>query len=261
MRKLIEGILAAGAGLLLCQTGWAEDIVPPTTEDTPLILGAGVSYQDKTYKGYESDKKWGALPLVIWQNERFFVRGVTAGWKAWHNDHFEFAPILEYRSEGYDSSDADILQGMDDRDPGVDAGAQITWRNGPWGLKGTVVADISGASDGAEGRAEFSYTHVSENKRWIVRPSAAYVYQSDNLVDYYYGVKESEAIPVERPAYDADSAGIYRFQLVSAWNPGGGHLELILGGRFDLQTSEYDNSPITETELFWMGFFAAGYRF
>jgi outer membrane protein len=239
----------------------AEEILTPTTAETPLILGAGASYKAETYRGYKESKQWGAIPLVVWEDERFFVRGVTAGWKAINNEHWEVAAVLEYRDEGYDSSDADILAGMDDRDPGVDAGAQVSWKNGPWGLRGTVVADVSGASDGAEARGEFSYTHVSENRRWIVRPSAALVYQNDNLVDYYYGVKQSEAIPVARPAYEADDALIYRFQLASAWNPGGSKLQLIFGGRFDLQTSEYDNSPITDTELFWMGFIAAGYRF
>lgn len=261
MKKLTQGLVMVAIGTLMGQPAIAEEIVPPTSADTPLILGAGASYQDKTYRGYKDSKKWGAIPLVLWEGERFFIRGVTAGWKVIDNEHWEIAPVIEYRNQGYDSSDADILRGMDDRDAGADAGAQVSWKNGPWGLRATTVGDISGASDGWEARGEFSYTHVSEDHRWIIRPSAALVYQSDDLVDYYYGVKQSEAIPLERPAYEADDGLIYRFQLATAWNPGGSKLELIFGGRFDLQTSEYDNSPITDTELFWMGFVAAGYRF
>lgn len=239
----------------------ADEILPPTAADTPLILGAGAIYRDKTYTGYDDDEKWQAIPLIIWENERFFFRGATFGWKAWGNEMWEFAVIGEGRGDGYDSDDADILEGMDDRDMTLDAGAYMAWKYQGWDVKATWIHDVGGKHEGWEARGELGYTHVSDSGNWVIRPSTSLVYQSEDLVDYYFGVQNDEAIPDFREAYSADSELIYRFQATAAWNPGGSNIQLIFGGRFDLQGDEFDNSPITDDEKFWMGFFALGYRF
>jgi len=239
----------------------ADEILPPAQADAPLILGAGVIYRDKTYRAYDDGEKAQAIPLIMWENENFFFRGATFGWKAWSNESWEFAVIGEGRGDGYDSDDANILTGMDDRDQTLDGGAYLAWKNGAWGVKATVVHDLAGKHEGYEARGEFSYTHISESRNWIIRPSAGIVYQSDDLVDYYYGVQSDEAVPGFRAAYSADADVIFRLQTVVAWNPGGSKWQLILGGRLDAQGDEFDDSPITDDDKLLMGFFAAGYRF
>jgi len=253
----VVAILSVGSALPAA----AEDIIPPVSAERPLILGLGVMYQDKTYKGYSDSDKVSAVPLVMWENDTFFVRGTSAGWKAWRNDSWEFDILAEVTNEGYDSSDADILTGMDDRDRSAAGGVSLAWHSGPWGLRGVWVHDLLSKSDGYEARAELSYTEVSDNQHWIIKPSAALVYQSDDMVDYYYGVPTDEAVPGARPAYDADSDFIYRIQTVASWNPGGSRWQLFLGGRFDIQGDEFDDSPITSDDKYWMAFFGTGYRF
>ena len=239
----------------------ADEILPPAQADAPLILGAGVIYRDKTYRAYDDGEKAQVIPLIMWENESFFFRGATFGWKAWSNESWEFAVIGEGRGDGYDSDDANILTGMDDRDMTLDGGAYLAWKNGAWGVKATAVHDLAGKHEGYEARVEASYTHVSESRNWMIRPSAGIVYQSDDLVDYYYGVQSDEAVPGFRAAFSADAETIFRFQTVVAWNPGGSKWQLILGGRFDAQGDEFDDSPITDDDKLLMGFFAAGYRF
>jgi len=237
----------------------ADDILPPTSADRPTILGLGVVYRAKTYQGYDSDKEVSLFPLVMWENDRFYVRGASAGWKAWSNEHFNFDVLAEFRGDGYDSSDADILSGMDDADPTVEGGVALGWHNGPWGLRGVFVHDLAGVYDGYAARAELTYTWVSGN--WIIKPMGALVYESDDLVDYYYGVDAGDAIAVIRPEYKADAEFVYRLQTAVSWNPGGSSWQLIFGARVDVQGDEFDNSPLTDSDLFWMGFLGAGYRF
>jgi MipA family protein len=259
--KFMVLALAAALSTGVSLPAAADDILPPAQAERPTILGLGVVYRDKTYKGYETSKEWSAFPLVVWENDRFFVRGTSAGWKAWSNETWSFDVLAEFVGEGYDSSDADILTGMDDADPTVQAGVALGWRSNGWGVRGVVAHDVANVNEGWEARAELSYTHVSDNRHWVITPMTALVYQSDDMVDYYYGVGASDAIPGIRPQYDADGEFTYRLQTVAAWNPGGSKWQLFLGGRVDVQGDEYDNSPLTSTDLFWMGFAGAGYRF
>ncbi len=238
----------------------ADDILPPVRAEKPLILGLGAIYRDKTYRGYDDGDKWQPIPLIMWENEHFYFRGSSGGWKAWTNDYFEFAILAQFRGDGYDSGDSNFLAGMDDRDPTVDGGAHIAFKDGPWGLKATWVHDLGDKHEGYEARGEASYTWVADNKHWIVVPSAQIIYQSDDLVNYYYGVEADEATAI-RAAYDADNEFIWRLQTVVSWNPGGSKWELIFGGRYDFQGDEYDDSTITSDDQMLTGFFAAGYRF
>lgn len=256
--KLLAGFSLLG---LLPPSVVADEITPPRGAEQPMVLGAAAVYRDKTYAGYDDDEKWQFAPLVLWEGERFFFRGTTFGWKAWGNDSWELAVIGQGRGDGYDSDDADILEGMDDRDMTLDGGAYLAWKHQGWDVKATWVHDVAGKHEGFEARGELGYTHVSESGHWVIRPSAGLVYQSDDLVDYYYGVENDEAIADIREAYSPDSELIYRFQTSVAWNPGGSNWQLIFGGRFDLQGDEFDNSPITDDEKFWMGFLGMGYRF
>jgi len=237
----------------------ADEIVPPIGADRPLILGAGVIYRDKTYRGYSDSDKAQPIPLVLWENDTFFVRGGSAGWKAWTDETWEIAVLAEFRGDGYDSGDADILTGMDDRDKTVDGGASVAWRNGAWGVKATWVHDLANKHEGYEARGEVSYTFTPGN--WAIKPSAGVVYQSDDLVDYYYGVQNDEAVPLLRPAYSADAEVIYRLQTAATWSPGGSKWHILAGVRADFQGDEFDDSPITNDDTFLMYVLAAGYRF
>ena len=146
------GVLALPAG--------ADEILPPTSADAPLILGAGVIYRDHTYTGYDDDEKWQPIPLIMWENDTFFFRGATFGWKAWSNEMWEFAVIGEGRGDGYDSDDADILEGMDDRDMTLDAGASMAWKYQGWDVKATWVHDVVYPENGVDynGDPEFPDT-------------------------------------------------------------------------------------------------------
>jgi outer membrane protein len=257
--RVVTTLLSA---YLLAPQVSADEMAPPARAERPLVLGAGVIYREKTYEDYSDSDKIQPVPLVIWENDTFFVRGGSAGWKAWTNEAWEIAVLAEFRGDGYDSGDADILDGMDDRDKTVDGGARVAWRSGRWGVAATWVHDLASKHEGYEARGEVSYTFTPGDGNWAIKPSASVVYQSDDLVDYYYGVQLDEIdLTLSRPAYFADDEMIYRLQTAVSWNPAGTKWEILAGVRVDFQGDEFDNSPITDDDVFYMGVLAAGYRF
>lgn len=257
-------ISVLGAWLLLLSvaapSAFANEIPTTAEPDQPLVLGLGVVYRDKVYQAYDDDEKWQPIPLIIWENDKFFFRATTAGWKLVSNETWEVAAIAEFRGDGYDSDDATILEGMSDRDQALDAGAHLIWRAGNgFGLKALWVADVSNKHEGYEIRGEAFYAKKIGN--FLLRPSISVVQQSDDTVDYYYGVRSGEAIAGIRPFYRADEETNFRAQLAVNWNPGGSNWQILFGGRVDALGDEIDDSPIVSESTMFMGFFAAGYRF
>ena len=95
------------------------------------------------------------------------------------------------------------LDGMQDRDSafelGFGHGHQASW--GRYELEGS--ADVSRAHRGYQLTARYSYPKPIG--RWLVVPGIALQMQSDDLVDYYHGVRAAEARE-GRPAYVGDRA-------------------------------------------------------
>lgn len=234
-------------GILLCLGRYAaaDELLGPaeTKMSTPLRVGAALAYKGKPYKGYDDDEQWAAAPLVIYEGEHFFFRGTSTGWKFINQDDFEFDVRVEARLDGYDSHDSNALRGMDDRDPSVDGGLGMTWRpgGGPLSFDLVAVGDLGDKSDGYEVRAGGSY--VVHNGSWATRLGAFVVYDSDDMVDYYYGVKQSEAIP-GRPAYSPDGEAIFRVQALTAYRFSESRWMAYFGGRYDFLGDEITDSPI-----------------
>jgi outer membrane protein len=92
---------------------------------------------------------------------------------------------------------------MDDRDWSVDGGVGVSWLTdvGLFGL--SYVTDLFGRHKGQE--MEFSYTVLFRWRGFDFIPSAGMRWKSENLVDYYYGVRPSEAL-TGRPAFEGEEA-------------------------------------------------------
>lgn len=54
---------------------------PSKNAKRPLTIGAGITYEDKPYKNYDSDEKYQPIPIILYEGEHFFARRQTIGWK------------------------------------------------------------------------------------------------------------------------------------------------------------------------------------
>ena len=165
-------------------------------KEAKWFVGAGAVVVSKPHIGV--DAKIYPIPLIGYEGERAYLRGIMAGYRLFKGERWSLGPILRPRFDGYEASDSTALTGMSDRDPSLDAGAEWSWR-ADWGLLGvSLVTDVLGKHHGQE--LEFSYTALFPYAGFEFVPSAALRWQSSNLTDYYYGVRTEEAA-AGRPAY------------------------------------------------------------
>ena len=111
---------------------------------------------------------------------------------------------------------------MQDRDWGFDGGVRLKWKNEIADVNATVLTDISGTSKGQEVSFGLSKTLFDG----FLTPRIGTTWSSENVVDYYYGVKTSE-VTVGRVAYSPNSTMYYAAGLTVAY-PLGDKWALIL---------------------------------
>ncbi len=154
------------------------------------------------------------LPLYLYEGERAYLHGTTAGLKFRH-DAWRFDAFLRYRFEGF-TRDArpDSAAGIEPpRQPGIDAGVSVR-RALPWGTPYLeLLRDASHHSRGTELR--LGYWNEWRRGRLTLRPNAALAWRSESLNDYYYGVPGRYAAGA---GLDAE-AGLYAaYALDESWS-------------------------------------------
>ena len=225
-----------------------------------LAAGAGIGYKDKPYRDYDSDEKYGVLPIVLYEGDHFFARGQSIGWDfLGDNDTWELAIIGEYLDDGYDSSNSDFLSGMSDRDPSIGFGGHVIYRPDKLGVKFVAVTDVADESEGSQMRGEVFYVYRSGTGLQLV-PTVGIVWQDEDYNDWYYGVRAREATAA-RPRYDADDDINYRFDLTAGYSKPGSRILFTGGVRYELLGDEIDDSPITSDDGVFSAFAGIAYSF
>ncbi|TNJ33908.1 MipA/OmpV family protein [Arenimonas terrae] len=165
-------------------------------------FGVIAADRDAPYTGLDEDLL--VVPLVRFEGERFYLRGLRAGWRLVDTPGYELAVIGQARFDGYDAEDSPFLAGMSDRRASLDLGLASTWTSKKLGaLELSGVVDALDRSGGAELAA--SWNLLFRAGGWTVVPGASLRWQSEDMVDYYYGVRAIEGI-VGRPPYYGEAA-------------------------------------------------------
>ncbi|WP_017444131.1 MipA/OmpV family protein [Gayadomonas joobiniege] len=225
--------------LTVCTTAHGKTM--PQQQMFGWTYGVGIGINQELYKGYE--RRVIPIPMIGYRGEKFDLYGPFMSYKAYQADDFAIKLTLSPRFAGFDESDSDVFIGMDEREFSFDAGLSLEYNPKPWKTRWAVKQDILGKSNGTE-----SQLSISKSYRFgplVVSPQAQIEYQSQNMVDYYYGVKAHEAT-AERPEYQPDAA----------YNPsiGTGFMMPGLGGMFNanVRYTWYDDqiadSPLTEKD-------------
>jgi outer membrane protein len=151
--------------------------------------GAAVGFtwrhERSTYRG--ADHALDSLPLYLYEGERGYLHGTTAGLK-FIADAWRFDAFLRYRFEGFthDRRPTSTVGIEPPREPGLDAGLSVR-RATPWGTPYLeLLRDASHHSHGTELR--LGYWNEWRRGRLTLRPNALLAWRSESLNDYYYGV-------------------------------------------------------------------------
>jgi outer membrane protein len=193
MRRLFVCVLVSMCVFVVPEIGFANDLI-----DDGSLMGAGAMMIESPYKGVDDGVY--PVPVLIFESKQFFVDKTVAGY--YFNDKtssVRWAVIGSLRMQGYEADDSSDLDGMQDRDMAFDGGLRISWKNEIIYMILEGVTDLSGTHQGQELRL----TIEKELLRGFLTPKAGIKWQSDDLTDYYYGVKPNE-VRAGRVAYAAD---------------------------------------------------------
>jgi outer membrane protein len=196
MKKIMVFALLAGAST--GSTAQASEDSP--TDDGPpqrWALGVGAIVQTSPYAG--ESMRVQPVPLISYEGEHFFFRGITAGWQFFENETFELAAIAQFRFDGFEIKELGrrelAANGLDsrlleDRDDSVDAGISASWSGSAGELELELLADVTGKSKGQEFSLQYGYP--LDFGRTLITPNIGVTYLSKDMANYYYGTLNSE---------------------------------------------------------------------
>lgn len=160
-------------------------------------LGIAGGIRNEMYTGEGNHTR--VIPFFGYEGERFYLRGLTAGYHLIQNDSFVFDGFISGRLDAMDADDfgrrelarrginRDLLE---DRDDSVDAGVSASWRGSAGEIQLELKADIADVSGGYE--ADLSYRYPMQAGGWLFTPSVGVTALSKDLANYYYGTLDEE---------------------------------------------------------------------
>jgi outer membrane protein len=234
----------------------AQGPPPPAPDSVQWSLGLGVISAPRPYVGAGNEIL--VIPLLGLEYKRLSVQGIRVGYNIFEREDLKLDLRARYIFDGLDPDDSPFLDGMAQRDGTVEAGLGLDWSFGAWALRASAFTDVLGRSDGQEVGLDLSRTWTFRRYRWGVTPAVGIVWQSSNLVDYYYGVPADEARP-GRPAYAGSSAFNLRTSLLVFYRISErfNAVALVQAQRLD---NEIVDSPIVDARRAYFGLLGVNYQ-
>ncbi len=222
-------------------------------------LGGGLRTGQSPYRASdnEDDVQLDLVPLYLYEGKYVFARGTAGGFHLYKDNGLELNLYGRYRFQKLDPNSNSFYEGLEDRDQSVDGGIELGLYR-PWGeLKLDWVSDLLDRHNGQEVRA--SYRYRFNRGPWSFSPFFAWTWQNENLVNYYFGVSEAEALP-DRPAYTPGAAQWFSYGLNTSWQATD-RIQWFANITFGGASSEITNSPLLEEDGFSSAFVGGTYLF
>ena len=252
---LILVLEASTAAAQETNTSW-RDVGPRPVHRGPgnWGVGAGAFYSTEPYAGFDNEVV--AFPMVTYFGPRLFVTGPRAGYKVVKWRGLTLTALAMYDFSGYEEDDSDVFDGMDDRDGTVMAGGVLSYDlPAKLEVEAEFMADILGRHDGRTGSLELQRTW--RRGKWFVTPGAGMAWQSPEVSDYYYGVRNREATP-ERPAYPLEDTFNLELSLGFRYLRSE-RLLFIAMPRLEFLDREIRKSPLVSEDVLLSGFMGFSY--
>lgn len=214
-------------------------------------LGVGTAVSSSVYAG--EGTRVVPFPLVSYQGERFFWRGISGGAHLLKSSGFTLDAILSARMDGIDQDDFGKVElaerGIDrarlvDRDDGLDLGVAATWRGAMGQLELELKGDVTGASKGYEAGLKYAYPYRWGSTR--ISPHIGVAHLSKKLANYYYGTLPEEVVRGVVD-YKPGSAAVPRIG-IDVMHPFAGRWALIGNVSYKKLPGKISDSPLVEKD-------------
>jgi len=256
MKKLpLFVLLCATPFATMAQTTDPDKAIPE--EDTPQhgpprwSLGIGAVVNDSPYAG--EGTRVLPFPLIGFQGEKFYFRGLSAGWNFVKNDSFELSAFAKFQPGGFKVKDLGrselAANGIDsrlleDRDNGLGVGIGAKWMGAAGELEVEVLADAIDTSGGQEISLQYGYPFAIGKGR--LTPSVGATWLSEDMANYFYGTLDEE---VARGVVDYKPGSVVIPQVgASYFRPIGKKWTLLGFVKYDLLPDEISDSPLIERD-------------
>lgn len=191
-----------GLAVFLSSAALAQSSQIDSGAESRWSLGLGAVTIQKAYR--DIDRYNMAVPLLNYENKWVSFSVPKLDIKLYSSQSLSFRLRARYAgSEGYESSDSPFLVGMDDRKGSFWAGGAAIWKNDIANVSAELLGDMSGKSKGS--RFKLQVDRRFEMGSFGLTPRLGAEWYDRKFVDYYYGVKASEAA-VGRSAYQGNSS-------------------------------------------------------
>lgn len=193
--KHANTILVAALSLALQQTAQAQVLAPEIAAQESVAdsgskwgLGLAVGFKHKAYRDFDDDAS--VRPLLLYENRYVSFFGTTLDAKLPAAGPISFRLRVRFAGDGYKTKDSPFLAGMAERKGGLLVGGAAIWR-------GSVInasAEALSATGDAEGkRFKVELNRNFKSGAFTITPRVSANWYDDKYVDYYYGVRVSEA--------------------------------------------------------------------
>ena len=232
-----------------------EDIILDLEENLEegSVIGLGILFPERAYKGMDSDVY--VVPIIDLEYKSFFINQSSFGFYLFNGDMMKVSIAGAARLAGYKADDSSDLNGMQDRDGSFDGGLRLQLKGKSITFTVTGLTDILDEYKGQEINATLS----AKLLKGFLRPRIGIRWFSDDLVDYYYGVRSSE-VATGRPIYQPGDTLNYLVGLTIGL-PIDQRWALVGDIQYEVLGEDIEDSPIVDEEALFR--FTAGvvYRF
>ncbi len=247
----LSAVLAPSIVLTTTFDAVAEDDQPPPR----FYIGVGGYMSSSPFIG--ADDETGLIPYLAYEGDYITLDLSGLAVSPIKNEHLQISVVVRPRWILVEPEDSPALTGMD-RDIGVDAGAALDLRHGPFSLSAEFLADITNENEGRELTLGAGYaTSVLARGRFGVDAGARW--RNEELATYLYGVFEDEAL-AGRPAFAVEEtwhpyAGV---TLSYAFTP---KLLATIRAEAEFLPDAVQDSPIIDDDIALTSFFGILYGF
>ena len=222
----------------------------PTTASAEWGLGVSMETTQSMYKnnkkGTEIDIN--ATPNVEYRGDRLNLHNGTLSYSVIKADKYVIDVLTTSKNNGYQAKDKNIFKGMKERKASLDMGVRLRADTPYIPVSLAVTKDIykvKGTEIGLSlGGIKTSDKHWAGKRSVSIAPVLGANWQSKKVVDYYYGVKNSEATAT-RKAYKGKAA-ITPFVGLEAEAKLSKHFSLTGGAKYKHLPRAIRNSSITK---------------
>lgn len=172
-------------------------------------IGLSTSNRLSFYEDDSGDHVIEVHPHLQYRGDRFNILGDTMAYNFSNAPNLRMEVIGKLENRGYDGGKVDSLKGMADRDASVDVGGRMALHTDMGLFSIDATTDASGTHKGHAVDLRFGpdlYKQKWNGSRELsVGMLAGVKWESDEVVNYYYGVRDSEAT-ASRAAYQGKAA-------------------------------------------------------